>query len=949
MLATSQSWAQAIPETGPPHADSTAARYSLCQNGQIQVWGNNQAGQLGLGYTGGTVAQPTANPFLTNVVAMVSGSRHSVALLADGTVRAWGINSNGELGLGYTSTLVNTPQVVPLTCVVALSANGSYTMALRADGTLWSWGVNDYAQLGYGSSAPVVFSATPRRVAIAAPVAQVACGPVHCLALLANGTVRGWGANGYSVFGTIFLQHTPTPINLPPGGIGTVARLASSQGNSALVTANGQVYTWGDNASGQIGNGSVGGAGVTNTPVAVTLPTGTRVTDLATTTNSACAITSTGQLLTWGGNANGELGDPNCASAGTLTAHPLPVPGPSLPAAAIAVRGLNDGFLATLAGGQARAWGSGSANQLGYPITPTPSGFNYSCTANSPVNLCPVVPTRPQAIPPVAVKASSTATCVGLPVELTATGGDGTTYTWAPATGLSATTGRTVTATLSSTTQYTVTSGCGTPATVSINVSPDCCAFEQAIGQGKIPVEVGGSYPDFASSPFNAPVGTYFHATQDVVLLNDAFNLAAGSVLLFEAGVSLHLDERAQLTVQDGATLTAACQEMWGGVVVHREAGGIHFASSTKARATLSHSYDGVVLEEAGSPERAPYFFFKEAEFRHNRRSISLHRWNGGAKPDNAIIGCSFDSDPRHFKAPWQYQSGTDYHYSEAHIVPEGDLRDVRFTGNYFANCQVGIWTEGQLPAWFHLTNSVFEDFQVAGISSGHPNGWNGAAPPLLTPSGRAAAYSWKLEGNRFHFPVVGMQPARQACDGCFQPHQFYPYTAGVMSVYPSLEATSNKFEQLHADTASWTAYGYPQMPPHIGLWVWGAEPRVERNRFYLLGDGAWFGSDRTPTTSYLAQNAFLNCNHGVVLGDWRQQGGWGWNTATADLSCNTYMRDDGGRRSGRTVGIYAALADRPTLRNTADNTTGQGLLKEYFVSGTGSAGVTPMVNAGNR
>jgi hypothetical protein len=104
----------------------------------------------------------------------------------------------------------------------------------------------------------------------------------------------------------------------------------------------------------------------------------------------------------------------------------------------------------------------------------------------------------------------------------------------------------------------------------------------------------------------------------------------------------------------------------------------------------------------------------------------------------------------------------------------------------------------------------------------------------------------------------------------------------------------------------------------------------MERNRFYQLGVGVWHQVlPQTNYTTYLKQNVFLNCRQGLLLGDPRFQ--CAGNYATAELSCNTYLRNDGGGRSGTMQGVRAAICVQTTLLNSNNITTGQGLLKEYF------------------
>ena len=124
---------------------------ALGADGTVWTWGWNSQGQLGNGSVTNHNA-PVQVWNLTNVAAISAGSSHTVALRDDGTVWAWGANNGGQLGDGDIITRHPFPvQVRNLTNVVATSAGGAHTVALIADGTVWAWGWNDSRQLGDGS------------------------------------------------------------------------------------------------------------------------------------------------------------------------------------------------------------------------------------------------------------------------------------------------------------------------------------------------------------------------------------------------------------------------------------------------------------------------------------------------------------------------------------------------------------------------------------------------------------------------------------------------------------------------------------------------------------------------------------------------------------------------------------------------------------------------------
>lgn len=187
--------------TGITNAIAVAAganhSLALLADGTVRAWGDNFAGQLGLGTTGTTVSTPTPIPGLAGVQAIAAGTNHSTVRLADGTLRAFGDNSYGQLGNGTQTTSGSPVVVLNATGITAIRAAGSHNLALKADGTLWSWGGNGYGQLGNGTNA-LGLAAAP--VSIAGPIAAFAAGGSHSLAIGATGGLYSWG---YDLYGQL--------------------------------------------------------------------------------------------------------------------------------------------------------------------------------------------------------------------------------------------------------------------------------------------------------------------------------------------------------------------------------------------------------------------------------------------------------------------------------------------------------------------------------------------------------------------------------------------------------------------------------------------------------------------------------------------------------------------------------------------------------------------------
>jgi alpha-tubulin suppressor-like RCC1 family protein len=261
--------------------------------GLVFAWGKNDAGQIGNGGgSSASVTSPVSVPELTNVKAVAAGGSHSVALLSDGTVWTWGSNSAGELGQGRSIASSATPAEVvmsngsPLTNVMTIAAGYTHGLALRTDGSVWTWGSNTYGQLGDGTGNPVTadksYHATQVITTAGTPlsgVSDIAAGGDQSYALQAPPsagalpTVFGWGRipvvtglsnqPGYTTVlrtpcGTIYLS---TPCDDRARSVLSVPGLThiAAGGLHGLAVANGQVYGWGWNIYGQLGDGTTQG------------------------------------------------------------------------------------------------------------------------------------------------------------------------------------------------------------------------------------------------------------------------------------------------------------------------------------------------------------------------------------------------------------------------------------------------------------------------------------------------------------------------------------------------------------------------------------------------------------------------------------------------------------------------------------------------------------------
>jgi alpha-tubulin suppressor-like RCC1 family protein len=250
-------------------AVSTGDRFSLvlCADGTAAAWGYDNVGQLG---DGGTT--DSAVPVLVDasgllagktLVSIAAGSNHSVALCSDGTVAAWGSNSNGQLGIGNT-TSSSVPVAVVTTSALAgksvysLSAGTNFTLGLCSDGKVVAWGLNNSGQLGNNATAPSSkpVAVTDTGTLLGKVVTSISAGGLHCLAGCADGTLVSWGANGSGQLGIGTRTDSRTPVDITgTGGLvrKTVIAVAAGAAHSLVLCADGAMAAWGGNSNSQLG------------------------------------------------------------------------------------------------------------------------------------------------------------------------------------------------------------------------------------------------------------------------------------------------------------------------------------------------------------------------------------------------------------------------------------------------------------------------------------------------------------------------------------------------------------------------------------------------------------------------------------------------------------------------------------------------------------------------
>jgi alpha-tubulin suppressor-like RCC1 family protein len=295
----------------------------LLADGRMMSWGYNSDGELGDGTT--TLnAVPTPVAGVSGVVAVAAGTAHSMALLGDGSILAWGNNRLGQLGLGGAAGPetcgMSTPcsrvplQVPGISNAIAIAASEYHSMALLADGSVLGWGEDEHGEMGNGVGTTTGCKCVPSPTAIPGvpKAAAIAAGAHTGAALLFDGTVRIWGRNAEGQLGTG--ATTPAvgcaclgPVS--PAGLGGVRQISNGGDHTLALLAGGGAVGWGEDGDGQVGVGAKSGPPcfcvLTPTPVLSALSDPQAVDSGEA---HSAALMSDGSVRTWGANGSGELG-----------------------------------------------------------------------------------------------------------------------------------------------------------------------------------------------------------------------------------------------------------------------------------------------------------------------------------------------------------------------------------------------------------------------------------------------------------------------------------------------------------------------------------------------------------------------------------------------------------------------------------------------------------------
>lgn len=265
----------------------------LKADGTVWTWGRNHRGQLGYAEPESTDI-PLQVPGISHVAFIVCGDQWSVAVKKDGTVWTWGGGGMGQLGDGTRTQICPNPvQVEGLTDVLTVATGGERNLAIKKDGTVWGWG----RQLG--KEAAHLPATTPVQLEGLTGVVAVDAGWGGQLAVKDDGTVWSWVPDANRVF-------VPQQFEITD-----VKTISIKRGNAFAVKNDGTVWSW-------------EGENYTSPPTQVEglygiIAIEPREYDVNYKFKHVLALREDGVIVSWGDNANGQLGNGTNIASPALT------------------------------------------------------------------------------------------------------------------------------------------------------------------------------------------------------------------------------------------------------------------------------------------------------------------------------------------------------------------------------------------------------------------------------------------------------------------------------------------------------------------------------------------------------------------------------------------------------------------------------------------------------
>ncbi|NRA35095.1 MAG: hypothetical protein HRU17_17340 [Polyangiaceae bacterium] len=289
--------------------NSCAALYS----GQAYCWGAGQSGELGDGNEAVSFLPVLVSTPANVEHVTVSNRKHACALHADGTISCWGEGNSGRFGDGTQADAILPVKPVGLPDMVQVDAGSAHGCGVSAAGDVYCWGSNVLNALGTADGFDR-YGGVP--IALSGPAVEVAAGISSSCARMVSGTVECWGSDLVGQGGDGTVDNPPSTEPHPVTGISDAVQLTGGGQHYCVLTdpasagQDTEVWCWGDNTFGQLGNNQT--ATNTGTPQQVVgLGNSGSLVDAVSISaglEHSCAVLRDQRAACWGGGSFGQLG-----------------------------------------------------------------------------------------------------------------------------------------------------------------------------------------------------------------------------------------------------------------------------------------------------------------------------------------------------------------------------------------------------------------------------------------------------------------------------------------------------------------------------------------------------------------------------------------------------------------------------------------------------------------
>ena len=390
----------------------TTGYYHTCviaSDDKDYCWGYGTFGRLGNNSIVQKNAPYPVREFATTVVSQIAaGNEHTCSLNSEGKLYCWGKGINGELGrdvfLGS-----NTPTAVNMSnfgteSVKQVVAGDKFTCASTVEGTAFCWGSNATGRTGVGSVSGKTQYPTKVKGFNGKKIESISAGDSHACAVISGGQeVYCWGKNnkgqiGNATFGYRNIASRAFGSSILSGGK-TVKNVYAGGEFTCMVLNTGEIYCWGDNSNGQMGSGAA--TGFLPAPVKVNVPfTSSGETSMYVGKDFLCAL-RTGEMYCWGNNNNGQVGNGQSSNSPVTRPTLIAPPGGAVESSSMKLRVeyAKKGSAATCSAVSSSDWQVVTGvSKLAYSASGPADGTNINSNSTDPELPSGAIASRPQSL-----------------------------------------------------------------------------------------------------------------------------------------------------------------------------------------------------------------------------------------------------------------------------------------------------------------------------------------------------------------------------------------------------------------------------------------------------------------------------------------------------------------------------------------------------------------------